>query len=150
MKGLPLRYIVIPQVFIGFEQARSHLLTRFRPDASEPDHDHELAAAPCQIDLSGQCDVPVFSAGIVPRHLEMLRKILPAIGVSDETHGHFLPGHRAGKRQSTVVALRKHHGYALIIANPSSVTVAPIGKVWRKQSINTIVRESASKRDEAN
>ena len=42
----------------------------------------------------GERDVAVFSARIFPFHLRMLRKILPAVGGSDESDRHFFPWRR--------------------------------------------------------
>ena len=62
-------------------------------DGAEAEGEDELSIAGGKIDLAGEGDVAVFGARVLPLHLEVRRKILPAVGGADESDRHFFPGH---------------------------------------------------------
>src|SRR5208337_3246911 len=86
---LPVKDVILADGFIGSEQGRDGLLTRFGPDSSETEREDELAVAGGEVNFSSQRDVSVFCAVVLPRHLEMLRKILPAVRCAGESNGTF-------------------------------------------------------------
>src|ERR1700733_5868250 len=83
---LPLCHIALSQVFIRIEQTRAHLLPGLRPDTAEAQSQYKLSFTSRQVNFSHQRNVPVLGARVIPRHPEILREILPTVGVSYEAH----------------------------------------------------------------
>ena len=120
-------------VVVVFEETGSHLLARFGPDGSEADGDHEFSVTCRQIDFSGEGNVSVLGARVLPFHFKMLRQVLPSVRCSHKTSRHLFP--RRGRRHAHIYSsvLGKERGKALVIANPSSVTVAAVRQMGREQ-----------------
>src|SRR5947209_12310656 len=137
-------------VVVVFEETGSHLLARFGPDGSEADGDHEFSVTCRQIDFSGEGNVSVLGARVLPFHLKMLRQVLPSVRCSHKTSRHLFP--RRGRRHAHIYSsvLGKKRGKALVIANPSSVTVAAVGQMWREQREQAVVGEFSLQRFQSN
>src|SRR3954469_25951615 len=86
LEAFPFPDILVEQILVRLKQARADLLSRFGPDAPEPDGQHKLAITSFQVDLRSQREIPVFGAAVVPGHLKMLREILPSVGIAHEAN----------------------------------------------------------------
>src|ERR1700756_785066 len=76
----PMPDVVIAQVLIGLEQAGANLLACFCPHFAETKRKNKFTAASSEIYFSGQRNVAVLCACVLPGHLIILGEILPAIG----------------------------------------------------------------------
>src|ERR1700675_1161706 len=98
---LPVQDVIFAGGRIRSEQGREGLLPGFRPDSSKAECEDELAFAGGQANFSGQRDVSVFRAVILPGHLEMLREILPAVRDADKSDGTSWQGRGARQGERT-------------------------------------------------
>src|SRR6202043_824416 len=98
------------------EQGREGLLPGFRPDSAEAECEDALAVAGGQVDFSGQRDVSVFRAVVLPGHMEMLRQVLPAIRCAGKSDGTLRQRRGTGQGERAGVALGKKNRRSLVIA----------------------------------
>ena len=148
MPVAPLAHKVVANLVGILEQRRPGLLSSFPAIASESQSKHELPVASGEIDFSGERDVAVLRAIVVPCQTEMLREILPTVRVSDEADRSGQPGMRTSESQRDVVPASEQHGVALVVTGPASIAKAPIRDVRCEQRVTTIVRELALPRFE--
>ena len=135
----PLRDVVLADFVVILKESRAGLLAGLSPDPTESESEDELAVAGSEVDLASEGDVAVFRARVFPLHLEVLGKILPAVGSADKADGHLFPGSRRRQTQGDPIVLGEEHRIALVIANPSRIAIAEIREVRREQSKQTVV-----------
>ena len=124
--------VILADGFIRREQGREGVLPCLCPHCAKAEGEDELAVAGCQVDLGRQCDVSVLRAVVFPRHLEMLRQVLPAVRDAGKSDGTL--SHRRRRRQSkrATVALRKQHRSSLVISHPARVAMSKVREVRRQ------------------
>ncbi len=138
---LPVSDVVFASRCIRSEQGREGLLTGFRPDSAKAECKDELAVAGGQVDFSGQRDVSVFRSVVLPRHLEILRQILPAIRDAGKTDGPSGQRRGARQRERTRVALGKEHRRSLVIAYPAGIAGSEVSQVRSQHGIDAVVAQ---------
>ena len=103
----PLTNEMIADQIEIFLQGGNDLLSGFPAIATETERQDELAIAGGEIDFASEGKIAIFGASVVPGKAEVLREILPAIGVSDEPHRACSPRRGAGEPKGDGVALGK-------------------------------------------
>src|ERR1019366_7042624 len=125
---LPVKDVIFVDCFIRSEQGREGLLTGFRPDSAKAECEDEFAVAGDQVYFGGQRDVSLFRAVVLPRHLEMLRQVLPAVRYAGKSDGAFQQWRGAGQGEGAGIALGKEHRLPFVIAHPAGVAISEISR----------------------
>ena len=147
---LPVKDVILAGHFIGSEQGREGLLAGFRPDSAKAEGEDELAVAGGQVNLSGQRDVSVLRAVVLPHHLKMSRQVLPAIRYADKSHRAFWPRRGTGKGERAEIALGKKHWLPLVVTSPPGIAVSHVGQVRCQKRIEAVVAQTALQRHKSN
>ncbi len=147
---LPMPDVIAAEFLVRFEQAGTDLLPGLGPDAAKTQRQHELSVACSEINFAGESDVSVFRTGVLPRHLEIIGEILPAVGEPDETRRPLQPGSSAAEGQGAIPMFGKEHCRALVVADPAGVLKSAVGKMGSEQRIQMVVSQRALQRAKAN
>src|SRR5271156_6017249 len=150
LPGMPVQDVIVPGRFISREQGRDRMLARLRPHFTEAQSQNELAVAGRDVDFSGQRDVSVFRAVILPFHLEMLRQVLPAVREAGKPDRSFWHGRGTSQCERAGAVVGENHWLSLVIAHPSGIAVSEIRKMRSQQRVEAIVAKIPLERHKAN
>jgi hypothetical protein len=126
------------------------LLPGFRPDSAKAECEDELTVASGHIDFSGQRNVSVFRAVVLPGHLEILRQVLPAIRCAGKSDGTFRQRRGTGQGERAGIPLGKEHRCSLVITHPAGIARSEISQMWSQQCIQAVVAQISLERHEPN
>src|SRR2546422_5236064 len=92
-----------------------------------------------QVEFRGQSNVSIGRGGIFPCHLLVCADVLPAVANAYISAAHIPECCRTSQRERDSFSLREEHRCALVVADPSIVSVPTVANVRSQQTIDPIV-----------
>src|SRR5207253_5653514 len=111
--------------------------------SSESNSGYALAIITRQVEFCGQSNVSVRRAGIFPCHLLAGTDILPTIADTNVSTAHLPERDRTSKGEGDAFSLREKHRCALVVADPSVVSVSTVSNVRGEKSVDAVVLQFA-------
>src|SRR5205809_3272363 len=125
------------------QQSIPCLLSRLAWSSAKGNSDNALTIIRSQIEFRGQSNVSIRRGGILPCHLLASTDVLPAVANAYISAAHISECCRTSQSEGDSFSLREEHRNALVVANPSVVSVATVSNVRGEQGKDAVIFQFA-------
>src|SRR2546427_697725 len=96
-----------------------------------------------QVEFRGQSNVSIRRGGVFPCHLLVIADVLPAVANAYISAAHIPECCRTSQSERDSFSLREEHRNALVVADPSVVSVSTVSNVWGEQGKDAVIFQFA-------